>query len=714
MNKTAIFLIIAFTISTVNPLQAQDKLFTLDDYMNRDLYPASITDLNWVAGEDAFTFVENDAIIKKNADDHFVGDTILRLTDFNAAVKNAGLEEMRRFPDFTWMDTKRFYFTRDNTIYIFNFADTSLVKKNEYDEKAENLEQAEKTFSLAYTIDNNLHVSIDGKVLKVTEENDTDILYGHVPSRNEFGINNGSFWSPDGKLLAFYKIDQTEVEDYPMVDIFHRIAKADPVKYPMAGMKSQKVAIGVFNPDFNETTWMRVDGPENQYLTSVTWGPESKFIYIGLLNRDQNHLKLNKYDAVTGEFILTLFEEKNDRYVEPSHPLQFFNTDPGQFIWQSRRDGWNHLYLYNTAGELISQITEGDWEVTDFLGFDEDEKYVYYESTKESPVERHLYKTDIKKGKTEKLTESAGMHSIRVSKSKNYFIDVFSSTVMARAYYLLNGKGEIIDTLLADKDPYAEYKIGEMEIFTIKADDEKTDLYCRLIKPADFDAVEKYPVLVYTYGGPHAQLVTNSWTGGAGFWLNYMAQQGYVVFTLDNRGSANRGFEFESIIHRQCGEKELADQMSGVEYLKSLDYVDADRIGVDGWSYGGFLTTSLFLRNPGVFKAACAGGPVIDWKWYEVMYGERYMDTPMQNPEGYEKSNVLNYVDQLDGDLLIIHGTNDPVVMWQNSLTFLDECIKHGKQVDYFVYPGAGHNMRGKARVHMFEKITGYFNENLK
>ncbi len=285
---------------------------------------------------------------------------------------------------------------------------------------------------------------------------------------------------------------------------------------------------------------------------------------------------------------------------------------------------------------------------------------------------------------------------------------------MARAYYLIDGKGEVIDTLLTDENPYEEYKVGEMEIFTIKADDEETDLYCRLIKPGDFDASKKYPVLVYTYGGPHAQLITNSWTGGAGFWLNYMAQQGYVVFSLDNRGSANRGFEFESIIHRQCGEKEIADQMAGVDYLKTLDYVDTNKIGVDGWSYGGFLTTSLMLRNPGVFKAACAGGPVIDWKWYETMYGERYMDTPMQNPEGYEKANVLNYVDQLDGKLLIIHGTKDPVVMWQNSLTFLDECIKNGKQVDYFVYPGAGHNMRGKARVHMFEKITGYFDENLK
>jgi dipeptidyl-peptidase-4 len=714
MKRTLLFLIIVAMVGGFSNLRGQDKLFTLDDYMNWDLYPESISNLHWMPDSDAFTFVENDAIVRKGVENSWAADTILRLADLNSAASKAGLDETRRFPGINWIDKSRFYFTSESKIYVFSLADTTLKQKNAWDEKAENLERHNKTFSVAYTIDNNLFVVVNNEVMKVTEEENPDILYGHVPSRNEFGINNGSFWSPDGKLLAFYKIDQTEVEDYPMVDIFHRIANADPIKYPMAGMKSQKVELGIFNPDFNEITWMCVNGPENQYLTSVSWGPDSKFIYIGLLNRDQNHLKMNKYDASNGKFIKTLFEETNERYVEPSHPLHFLETKPEQFIWQSRRDGWNHLYLYNTEGELIKQITEGEWEVTDFIGLDADENNVFYESTQASPIERRLYKTNIKKGKTEQLTWEKGTHSIRPSNSKNYFIDVFSSTEVARAYYLIDGKGEIIDSLLIDENPYEDYKVGELEIFTIKADDGETDLYCRLIKPIDFDSTQKYPVLVYVYGGPHSQMITNSWTGGAGFWLNYMAQQGYIVFTLDNRGTGNRGFEFESIIHRQCGEKEMADQMAGVEYLKTLDYVDTDRIGVDGWSYGGFMTTSLMLRNPGIFKAGCAGGPVIDWKWYEVMYGERYMDTPMQNPEGYETANVLNYVDQLDGKLLIIHGTNDPVVMWQNSLTFLDECIKHGKQVDYFVYPGAGHNMRGKARVHMFEKITGYFDENLK
>jgi dipeptidyl-peptidase-4 len=641
-------------------------------------------------------------------------DTIMTLETLNALLAEAKQEEIGRFPSIKWMDEQRFYFTDQAKIFRYNFQDSTLTKANEYDENGENITLDETNLRVAYTIENNLFVAIGGQTIQVSDEKNSDVVYGQVPSRNEFGINAGAYWSPDGKLLAFYKTDQTEVTDYPLVDIYDRIAQAAPMKYPMAGMKSQKVKLGIFNPDLNEVIYLQTEGPENQYITSVSWDPSGEFIYAGILNRDQNHLELNKYEAKTGKLVITFFEEKNERYVEPAGGLTFLENDATKFIWQSRRDGWNHLYLYENGGKLLKQITSGTWEVTDISGFNPDEKSVYFHATKDSPLERHLYKTELKSGKTEKITSGEGVHNANPAKSGSFFIDAFSSLEMARAYYLLDKNGERLAVLKEDENPYKDYKLGEMDIFSIKADDSLTELYCRLIKPADFDPSKKYPVMIYVYGGPHAQMITKSWTGGAGFWLNYMAQQGYVVFTLDNRGSANRGFEFESIIHRQCGEKEMADQMAGVKYLKSLGYVDSTRIGIDGWSYGGFMTISMMLQNPGVFKAGCAGGPVIDWKWYEVMYGERYMDTPMQNPDGYEKSSLINYVGNLDGKLLIIHGTNDNTVVWQNSLTFLDECINQGKQVDYFVYPGADHNMRGKARVHLFDKISGYFNDYLK
>jgi dipeptidyl-peptidase-4 len=705
-----VLLLFAATLSS----PAQDKLFTAADYLNRDLQPESLSNLTWRGNTSSFTWIHDNCLVQKNAADPSAADTLLSLSALNEKMKAIKADELGRFPSVIWTDNDRFYFTEEGTVYLYDLTNDTLKKANEYDSDGENVTIGTKTLHVAYTVKNNLFVSVDGKTLQATDEKNEDIVYGQVPSRNEFGINEGMYWSPDGKQLAFYRIDQTEVTDYPQVDLTGRIAVAAPIKYPMAGMKSQKLKLGIFNFNLNEIVYLQTDGPENQYITSVTWSPEGKYIYAGILNRGQDHLKLNKYESSTGKLILTLFEERNDRYVEPLQGLYFQENDPTKFIWQSRRDGWNHLYLYDTEGNLIKQVTNGDWEVLNLLGYDPATNALYYESTMESPLERHLYKTNIKTGKTENITAREGIHRVNPSADMEYFIDIYSGLSMARAYYLLDSKGNKLSVLKEDADPYKDYKTGEMSIFTILSDDGNTDLYCRLIKPVDFDPAKKYPVIVYVYGGPHAQMINKSWTGGAGFFLYYLAQQDYVVFTLDNRGSANRGKEFESIIHRQLGEKEMEDQMAGIRYLKTLDYVDTTRIGVDGWSYGGFMTISLMLRNPGVFKVACAGGPVIDWLWYEVMYGERYMDTPMENPEGYKKSSLLNYAGNLAGKLLIIHGTSDPVVVWQNSLGFLDACISEGRQVDYFVYPGSGHNMTGKTRVHLFEKISGYFNDFLK
>ena len=712
MTRTIFIILISIALDL--NIAAQDKVFTASDYLNRELSPKSITGLSWRAGQDAFTWIENNCLIQKTVKNHVKADTIMKLESLNSKMKELKQTELRQFPSISWTGRDSFYFRDQNMIFLYDLSASNLTKVNEFDASGENVTISDRSFNVAWTVENNLFVALNGETIQVDGEENKDIVYGQVPSRNEFGINAGIYWSPDGRKIAYYRIDQSEVTDYPLVDISSRIAESSLIKYPMAGMKSEKLKLCVFDPQQNETVYLQTEGPENQYITSVTWDPSCRFIYAGILNRDQNHLVMNKYDAVTGKLVKTLFEESNDRYVEPLHELYFFPGDDSKFIWQSRRDGWNHLYQYDTDGNFLKQITKGNWEVLSLVGSDPQGSSVFYESTLESPVEKHLYRTEIKTGKTERITSGEGVHNIFAPESMNFFLDVFSGLQMARAYYLIDNKGTKISTLLEDPDPYKGYLTGEMSIFTIKADDGITDLWCRLIRPVNFNPSLKYPVFVYVYGGPHSQMITKSWTGGAGFFLNYMAQQGYLVFTLDNRGSSNRGFEFESIIHRQLGETEMADQMAGIRYLKTLGYVDADRMGVNGWSYGGFMTINMTLRNPGVFKTACAGGPVIDWLWYEVMYGERYMDTPMKNPEGYEKSSLINHVGNLDGKLLIIHGTSDPTVVWQNSLAFIDECIKQGKQVDYFVYPGAGHNMTGRARVHLFEKIAGYFNDYLK
>jgi dipeptidyl-peptidase-4 len=559
---------------------------------------------------------------------------------------------------------------------------------------------------------NNLYYAVGGKIKQITFDEGPGIVNGQTVHRNEFGISKGIFWAPTGDKLAFYRKDESMVTDYPLVNIDTRIAEIENTKYPMAGMTSEQVTLGVYNLADGSTVFMQTGEPKEQYLTSVSWGPDGNYIYIGLLNRDQNHLKLNKYNTSSGEFVATLFEEIHPKYVEPEDPMYFNPENKDEFIWVSERDGYNHLYLHSTTdGALLHQLTEGPWVVTDFLGFFGDRK-VYFLGTKESPLEQNIYSVDLKTYEITRISPDHGTHNAFISKNGKFILDAYSSTDVSREYKLLDHKGKVVRILQEDRNPLADYALGEMSIFTIKSEND-SDLYCRMIKPVGFDASKKYPVFIYVYGGPHAQLISDSWLGGARLFLYYMAQKGFVVFTLDNHGTANRGRDFEQSIFRNLGSIEVHDQMLGVEYLKSLPFVDPDRMGVDGWSYGGFMIISMMLKNPGVFKVGVAGGPVIDWKYYEVMYGERYMGTPQSNPEGYKNSSLLNYVDDLQGKLMIIHGTSDPVVMWQNSLQFLKKAIEANKQIDYFVYPGHGHNVRGVDRSHLYEKISNYFIDNL-
>ncbi|MBC8320293.1 MAG: DPP IV N-terminal domain-containing protein [Bacteroidetes bacterium] len=711
-KKSRIILTLVVIVMSLS-LIAQEKLLTVEDaiYMNRDLYPASVSQLQWIGQTNYYAYAKDDAIYKVGAK----SGTETMLFDIDMLNKNMhekDYDSLKRMPQMKFFSNDACWFQYENNYFDYNFNDHKLHWINKVPDSAENLNFEDDTRFIAYTVENNLFIAIDGKVKQITFDQNKGIVYGQTVHRVEFGINKGIFWSPDSKNLAFYRKDETMVTDYPLVDITSRIAEIENTKYPMAGMTSHQVTLGVYNLETGQTYFMKTGEPPDQYLTSVTWDPEGENIYIGLLNREQNHLKMNKYNARNGDFVATIFEEQHPKYVEPEHPLYFLPNKSDHFIWQSERDGWNHLYLYNTKGELINQLTKGSWVVTDFHGLYGNNK-LWFTGTKESPIEKNIYSVSIGSDEIVRISPDNGTHNVIINHSGKYILDVYSSTEVSREYILLSNKGKEIRIIKEDKQPLADYNLGAMSIFTLKSD-ANDDLYCRLIKPIDFDSTQKYPVIVYVYGGPHAQLITDSWLGGAGLFLNYLAQQGYVVFTLDNRGTANRGRDFEQIIHRNLGLHEVEDQLVGVNFLKSLPYVDSTRIGVDGWSYGGFLTISLILDNPGVFKVGVAGGPVTDWKYYEVMYGERYMDTPQENPDGYENSNLLNKVDKLEGKLLIIHGTNDPTVVWQNSLQFLKQAIDNDKDIDYFVYPGHGHNMRGKNRAHLYKKITSFFNDNLK
>lgn len=565
---------------------------------------------------------------------------------------------------------------------------------------------------LAFTKKDNLYlIDASGSEFMVAEDESPDILFGTSVHRDEFGISKGIFWSPDGRKLAFYRMDQTMVEDYPLVDISAREAALKAIKYPMAGMTSHEVTVGVFDTQTQKVTYLQTGDTKNRYLTNVEWNPQSDAIYIAELNRGQDHMQLKRYDAVSGEFKQLLFEEKHPKYVEPENPVIFVKGSSEQFVWQSKRDGYNHLYLYDISGQLIKQLTSGDWEVTYVIGFDQKGDNLFFVATQANPMDRHLCSVNLKKGKLTAHAHQPGMHSGSVSNSGRYLVDKYSAHNSPGIVDLIDIRTKKSVTLASAPNPFEGYNVPAVESGTIKAADEVTDLHYRLVKPVGFDASKKYPVVIYVYGGPHSQLVQNRWRYGSGGWEFYMAQKGYLVFTMDNRGTAYRGMEFEQVTHRNLGVEEVKDQMKGVDFLKSLSFVDSDRIGVHGWSYGGFMTINMLLRHPDVFKAGVAGGPVTDWKYYEIMYGERYMDSPEDNPEGYEETSLLNKAGNLKSRLLIIHGDEDPVVVMQHSLQFLKSAIKSGTHPDFFVYPGHGHNMTGADRVHLHEHITRYFDD---
>lgn len=579
--------------------------------------------------------------------------------------------------------------------------------------------------AVAYVKDDNLYVtSADGKTKQLTTDGSHDIVYGQSVHRDEFGIYKGTFWSRDGQRLAFYRMDQSMVPDYPLVDIDTRIATLLPTKYPMAGEKSHKVTVGVYDLKTGNTVYLKAGDPTDRYFTNIAWSSDSKRVYMIELNRDQTDMELTSYDAMTGEKIAMLYREHDDKYVHPVNPIAFLPWDDDKFILQSEKDGYNHLYLFDTKGNQIKQITSGKWVVLDLIGFVPSTKSVVILSTESSQIQNNLYSVDINSGRRSLLDNGKGVHantympgghhSIILSATGKYLYDNYSEPDVPRKINIVNTtSAKNINYFTAD-NPWKGYNVPDYSSGTIKAADGVTNLYYRMVKPVNFDPKKKYPTIVYVYGGPGIRNVEARWHYASRGWETYMAQKGYLLFILDNRGSSDRGRDFEQATFRHLGIEEMKDQLKGVEYLKSLAYVDTTRMGVHGWSFGGFMTTSLMTTYPDVFKVGVAGGPVIDWKWYEVMYGERYMDTPQSNPEGYAETSLIDKAKNLKGKLQIIIGTDDPTVVPQHALSFLKACIEAGTQPDFFVYPGEGHNMRGHQSVHLHERITRYFEDYLK
>lgn len=706
------FIVVALLLCT--QASFSQKTLTLEESVMGQystFYPETYRGVSWMIGQDAFTRIKKEN--KKESIEKVMAatgaeSTLLTLEQLK--VSHYDLSGLNSIPAIAWKTANTFTFSFNNAYYEFDATTNKATNWANLDPSAANADVHPQTGNIAYTIDNNLFIKLaDGKLLKVTSEA-KGIVCGQSVHRNEFGINKGTFWSPDGTKLGFYWMDESMVEDYPLVDVSKVPATVKNIKYPMAGGTSHEVYLKIYDlASGSEVVCKPLQGLDG-YRTAVSWSNDSKTIYVGELNRDQNHLIFIGCDAATGLPGEPIFEERSEKYVEPEQPAHMI-AGSRDFLWFSERDGYNHIYRYSANGKLVAQVTKGNFDVEEILSMTEDGKTAFAVARDESGMNSQLLKLDLGKNTFNSITTAKGMHNFSVSKSGNYVYDNYSNLTTPRVIQTIDTKTGTTKELLRAPDTFKGYSIGTAEFHTVKAND-GTLLNGRMIKPSFFDSTQSYPVLIYVYGGPHAQMITNSYLGGASLWMYHLAEAGYIVWTLDNRGSAHRGLKFEQATFRQLGTVEAQDQMAGYEYLVGKRYVQAGRIAVHGWSFGGFMTVTLMSKYPELFKVGVAGGPVIDWSMYEVMYTERYMDTPLTNKEGYMTSNLLNFAEQRNNKLLLIHGSVDDVVVPQHSLLYLKKCVESNKQVDFFTYPMHPHNVRGKDRVHLMQKVLDYIQQN--
>jgi dipeptidyl-peptidase-4 len=528
----------------------------------------------------------------------------------------------------------------------------------------------------------------------------------------ELAISTAYWWAPDGSSVAFLEMDERKVTKYPMVDFESYTGEAEEERYPVGGGNNPIVHVYVVDAAGGKARQMDTGAETNQYIPRVQWLTDSKRLAIERMNRKQTQIELLVADAASGKSSAVL-TDKDDYWINVSDDLYFFK-DGKRFLWSSERSGYRHFYLYDLAGKLLGQLTKGEWEVSKLEGVDEAKGIVYFTATEKTPLERHLYRVNLDGSGFARITREDGTHGVAVSPSATAFEDTVSSAGTPAQQRLQRIDGSSIAALNENTvAELAEYHLSRVEFFKVKSHD-GYDLNAWMIKPPNFDPAKKYPVLVYTYGGPGVQVVTNAWGGATYLWHELMAQKGFIIFALDNRGSAGRGHVFEEPIHFRFGAQEMSDQRDGAAWLKTQPWVDGERIGIWGWSYGGHMTLHAMFEDPEDFKAGFAGGPVTNWHYYDSIYTERYIGLPLENEESYQESSPAEKAGQLKGPLLIAHGTGDDNVHFANTLALVDDLIAKGKSVEVMPFPGRGHGVSDPpARIFLMKRVTKFFVDNL-
>ncbi len=697
------------------------KALTLRDAILKagtEYAPDRLRGLQWVDGDVNYSYVKENVLMRGT-----LGKSMdlaaLDVATLNAAITDTA--KLKGLPPIMWSAPNTARFFHNGTLYTHEMGGKKTLPLRLRD-GAENEDVDHVSGAVAFTVENDLYARWPDarEVTRITDDGTDGVVNGKSVHRQEYGITKGTFWAPGAEKLAFYRMDESMVTPYYLEDLGTRPSTFEKIRYPMAGQNSHHVTVGIYDRTSGKTVFLRTDGPLDQYLTNISWSSEGRYVHVVHLDRKTENLRLVRYDATSGAPVATLLEEHSDKYLEPEVPAHFLKTRPGLYLWQSERDGWDHLYLYDVVKGLQRQLTKGNWTVKSVVGLDPKETFAIVEGTAEvipgrptGALETHLYRVDLNTGKTLCLTNEPGTHHGQLSTDGRTLIDSWSSTSVPYRTVLRDTRtGSIMKDLLTSKDPLAGTTVGSIELLTIPGENGDV-LNARMIKPSTFDPKRTYPVLIYTYGGPHLQLVTNSFMAGASLWMLEAAERGYIVWSVDGHGTPNRGRDFEQAHFRNLGVVEVKDQMRGVDFLKSLPYVDASRMAVHGWSFGGHMTTAMLTRYPGTFKVGVAGGPVMDWSLYEVMYTERYMDTPEENPEGYKATTLPLLADKLQDDLLLITGGKDDTVLPQHSFRFIKSCVDKNIPVDFFDYPGHGHNVRGKDRLHLMEKVLRYIDARL-
>lgn len=691
---------------------------------NRDFFGKNLNGVQWFSGGEKFSFLKRDPIAKATA----IYEHDCKTGEEKILVSGNDLKLKPEDPPFSiqnyeWLPNEKYIlFTgtlparslkTGGAFYIYEIASKKFFLLADSEQEQENATVSPDGEKIAFARNNNVFV-VDiqsQKETQITFDGSETLLNGKFDwvYEEEFSIINGIEWSPDSKRIAFWQLDQSQVPEMHIAKWDSLYLNFLDMRYPKAGTRGSFVKIGIAEIASPKITWVDLGEESDIYIPRIKFTADANLLSIQRLNRLQNKLDLLFADAASGK-TKTIVSQSDSAWIDINDNLQFLN-DKKHFVWTSAKDGFEHIYLFDYSGKQIKQLTKGDFEVDKILGVDEANKQIYFTSNERSTVNNDLYSVNYETGKQNRITEAKGSHKIDLSPNQKYFIDRYSNANLLGSIYLYKTSGDKVrDLVVNDMSAFKDYDLSPVEFFRFKTTD-GVELDASIIKPANFDPTKKYPVLVNNYSGPGSKTVADSW---GNLWFQLLAQKGYIIFALDNRGTSGRGESFKKIVYKNLGYWEVNDQIEGAKYLASLPYVDANRIGIWGWSYGGYASALTLAKAPDYFKAAIAVAPVTDWRFYDNIYTERYMSTPQLNPKGYETSSVLTYVKKLKGKLLLIHGTADDNVHFENSVALITKLEAENKPFQTMYYPEKNHGISGgKTRLHLYELMTKFILENL-